>query len=152
MTLEWLALTHKSGGVLTQATATVNEASTRHGLSQPSCHLDNRSVISAEPFVLGSRIAGAVSRRPWGSLQFQDELAPDFRFRHLHESPREQSCAYALTACEGVLIHHGRSDPIMFTWVRLPAWGVGKAPRAQLPRTEPPLINTSGGLVPPAFN
>ena len=40
----------------------------------------------------------------------------------------------------------------MFTWVRLPAWGVGKAPKAQLPRTEPPLTITSGGLVGPAFN
>jgi len=48
--------------------------------------------------------------------------------------------------------HHGRSEPMMFTWVRLPAWGVGKAPKAQPPRTEPPLISTSGGSAPPALS
>ena len=51
-----------------------------------------------------------------------------------------------------ISIHHGRSEPMMFTWVRLPAWGVGKAPKAQPPRTEPPLISTSGGSAPPALS
>src|SRR4029077_232685 len=47
---------------------------------------------------------------------------------------------------------HGRLNPITFTTVRLPAAGVGNAPSAQLPTSDPPLINTFGGREPPAFN
>src|SRR5713101_3801852 len=46
----------------------------------------------------------------------------------------------------------GMSYPITFLTVRWPAAGVGKGPKVQGLYAEPPLINTSGGMEPPAFN